>query len=165
MGVCRFIHPDQDGWERAASSEPPPRAFLHEDDWPVKRHSDYRLESPESDGYSPTRPRTGPKRRSHHNYDMSPPRRDSTNYSRRSRSPAVSTSSRDPGPSRRTTDPKRIPLAPSRDENMPIEPLVPPPPLPPPPSVTAAEKALTDSTPNKEPPAADKREVWLERIK
>ena len=156
MGTCRFVHPDQDGWERAASSEPPPRSFLHEDDWPAKRHS-YRLESPESDGYSPTRPPTGPKRRSHHNHDMSPPRRDST---RRSRSPAVSTSSRDPGPSRRTTDPKRILFAPSRDENMPIEPLVPPPPLPPPPSITAVEKA-----PNKEPSTAEKREVWLERIK
>jgi hypothetical protein len=177
-GHCRFIHPDEDAWEWSTSSVPPPPSFLHREDndddddrpsSPVKRHTSgsrrNSLDSPSSDVYRPL-PK-GPKRRTSTRHE-SPPLRDTIIHSRRSRSPAGSASSRDPGPSRRSTDPNRIALgsgSSQRDEKRPMEPLAPPPPLPPPPSIVTGVKPTSEPTPNKEPPAAEKREVWLERIK
>lgn len=167
MGQCRFIHPDEDGWEKAVPTGPPPLSFLYDNE-PIsppsrRRSSDrHNLESSLNDEYGPPKAPRGLRRRSSSNRESSP-RGDSMSHPRRSRSPS-DRPSRDPGPSWLPIGPNKTQSS-SRPDDKPLEPLVAPPPLPQPPSIATGEKSTTVSTPNQEPPTTSKKEIWLERIK
>lgn len=145
---CRYVHPDDPAWFTAKASDPPPPSFL----WQEKEHSPSKLSRApmrrfgndrEDEAYGPVRPPPP-------SYRSSPPRGDisSRSHTRRSRSP-MSTSSRDPGLSKRVrSDPKSVP---------PIEPLLPPPPLPSLPELLKGNLG--------EPTIKEKEDVWLERVK